>query len=328
MGLNESTHILGDWKEGFFPPESLRDKDEEMKTSNNDISMILQVWSNLSSSLPLQVKLPIGLGGSPLDFSVCFATFWVLGCINAAVQSLLVNYGGFPKDKSQQLVAASAVGILHSTLVVSGCCLLFVRRRYLPCEKMSEAPLWWQDASHALMQFCTGYMMYDFCAMIINGDVDPSDYAFLAHHAIVVVMITSARMVGAGHVAVMMLIVLGEVTNPFQNGYYMTSTALKLDCCKELGWLRTADYVTTFLFCVSYIFVRTFFGWAMFGHMTYSLFVHGKKNGIPIGLSIFWSVLKWAIAVVSIAWVQDCIRILQENYFTTGDASKDSSPDL
>ncbi|KAL7560459.1 hypothetical protein ACA910_020503 [Epithemia clementina (nom. ined.)] len=292
-----------------------------MKTRNNDIPLILQNWSRLSSILPLRLSFPLGPGGSQLDFSVCLSTFLLLGTLNAIVQVILVQYVGFPNEKSQQLVAASCVGILHSTIVVAGVLSLFSTRRYIPCEKMPEAPIWWQDACHAVLQFCTGYMIYDFTAVFVNGTIDSSDYPFLAHHIIVVIIITSARMVGAAHSSIMVMILVGEVTNPFQNLYYVTSNALACDCCKHIAWLKSLHYINTFLFCVSYIAVRTLPGWACFCHMTYHWIRHGKANGIPVWLMTFWAVLKWAIAFVSLAWVQDCANMLVQIYFSSSSST-------
>ena len=295
-----------------------------MKNRNDDL--ILQFWSNLSASLPLRLTLPIGPGGSQLDFTVCTATVFVLGCMNACVQYFLVNHVGFPHCKQQKTMAGSIVGIFHSTIIITGMTYLFLSRKYVPCEKMSAAPLWWQDSCHALLQFISGYMVYDFTAFFVNGNVDAEDYPFLAHHAIVFLMLTSSRVVGAGHFAMVMLIWLGEITNPFMNCHYITTTTLTFDCCKDIEWVHTLDYINTFLFCVSYIPVRTIIGWYWFVHISYHLFKYGRENGIPLWLTLTWEILKWTVGFSSYLWVQDCAVMLHEKYFS--EQAQVSAPDL
>jgi hypothetical protein len=57
--------------------------------------------------------------------------------------------------------SASLVATFHSLCLVPGLVACFLWYRYSPSERLDAAPRWWQEAAVALIQFCTGYMIYD-----------------------------------------------------------------------------------------------------------------------------------------------------------------------
>eukprot|EP00565_Helicotheca_tamesis_P008295 CAMPEP_0185738174 /NCGR_PEP_ID=MMETSP1171-20130828/32212_1 /TAXON_ID=374046 /ORGANISM="Helicotheca tamensis, Strain CCMP826" /LENGTH=74 /DNA_ID=CAMNT_0028409303 /DNA_START=1 /DNA_END=222 /DNA_ORIENTATION=+ len=74
---------------------------------------------------------------------------------------------------------------------------------------MKSHPQWWQDATTALLQFCTGYMLYDSINFFIIGRwvpgvgpvLEPSDYSFLGHHVATSFYMMSSLYIGAGHMS-------------------------------------------------------------------------------------------------------------------------------
>ena len=179
------------------------------------------------------------------------------------------------------------------------------------------APTWWQESVHVLLQFCTGYMLYDaiFSMLLPNNfQIKDDDVMFMGHHIITVLYMTSTRIIGAGHQSAMICMFLGEATNPFHNMWYFLEHCMSLSCCN--GPLsQAAEYVNTFIFASSYFVIRSVVGPAFLLHTCYDLFAHGRKD-IPIVVIMAWCLLMWAVELGSIPWIQECWNILQEGYFS------------
>lgn len=107
--------------------------------------------------------------------------------------------------------AASVAGVVHSSLLCPGLIAAFWSHSYNPSEHMSKAPhRWWQQSVDALLQFCTGYMIYDAIFIVMmRTDLslswvpafEPDDYLFLMHHMMTATYMTQARIYQAGHMS-------------------------------------------------------------------------------------------------------------------------------
>jgi len=167
-------------------------EDEDQTTQEEPIPVLLKPWVHLSRSLPLPFTIASALFLTVFDYSSAY---------------LFQKVSGWPSNECRT-IAGSLTTIFHSTVLVTGLgvCLL-TTEHYKPSGRMTEHPLWWRDAATALIQFCTGYMLYDACIQFVadrwvpgTGPVlSATDYMFLGHHAVTSFYMTSAMVVRAGH---------------------------------------------------------------------------------------------------------------------------------
>jgi len=159
---------------------------------DNPIPLLLRPWVHLSRSLPLSFTIASALFLTGFDYSSAFIVRKALG---------------WPYKESR-IIAGSVTTIFHSIVLVIGLSICLWRaEHYKPSGLMKDHPVWWRDAATALIQFCTGYMLYDSCVQFIadrwipgSGPVlKATDYMFLGHHAVTAFYMTSARLIQAGH---------------------------------------------------------------------------------------------------------------------------------
>jgi hypothetical protein len=279
------------------------------------IPRVAQIWRNVYHAVP---KVNFPFTNLPMSFSLASAAF--LFTLRMATEPLLTSVFHWPEGATPtKEAAASMVSICHSSLLCLGLIVSFQTQTYRPSQKLVEAPLWWQEFVDALIQFCTGYMIYDAIYNVIllrwsPGDLlptfGPDDYLFLGHHIVTSTYMISTRVIKAGHMSAMMCMLLGELTNPLHNMYMISNVALTLDCCNgDLSQQLFA--IISVSFAAMYFFFRVLFAPFFFLHITYDLLItkQGRTN-IPLTLNIFWNLMIWAVVFGSISWIQKCLGIL------------------
>lgn len=162
------------------------------RTIKEPIPLLLKPWVHLVRSLPFSFTMASALFLTVFDYSSAY---------------FFQKASGWP-PKECRTIAGSLTTIFHSTVLVTGLgvCLL-TAEHYKPSGRITEHPLWWRDAATALIQFCTGYMLYDSCVQFVadrwvpgsGPSLSAPDYIFLGHHAVTSFYMTSARMIRAGH---------------------------------------------------------------------------------------------------------------------------------
>lgn len=280
-----------------------------------EIPPICQFWRRTAARLP---KLTIG----GLDVSITVASAFFLVAARFMAEWLLVSVFGWPFNSiATKNAAASCGSMVHSTSLVLGLIVCFRSNKYNPTERLTDAPLWWQETVTALLQFCTGYMFYDGFLNILwlksqmqEGGMDSEDLMFLGHHVATVFYMTSVRLTEAGHQSAMICMLLGELSNPFQHSRYILEIAQSLDCCNgELS--RMAFEVARVCFAVVYCFLRAGLGPIFCAHVTLKLLWDGRRNGINVALVVVYVSLIWAIMWGSIPWITNCYSTLEEYGF-------------
>jgi hypothetical protein len=286
---------------------------------------LLKIWFSVSESLP-KIQL---LG---LDVNLTLATILFLTCLRQVFIGILIHLFAWPADSIRVVEAASSfVACFHSVNLVPALVLLFTQQPYQPSSKLSNAPLWWQTCVSALLQFCTGYMIYDGVLNILvhrQFQLSASDYLFLGHHVATALYMTSCRVLQQGHQTAMMCMLLGESTNPLHNLWYVSGFAKDAGVCCHSTVSILLTRAIEGLFCVAYCFMRAIVGPIVCLHMTVDLW---WKRTIPIAIVIIWTLLIWAVIVGSKPWIDDCWRILMEDYVAgglLGGASWTSSKEL
>lgn len=270
------------------------------------IPTVLVLWGKLLHTLPA-----LNIGG--LNFSITIAAAVFLACVRFAAEYLLTAVFGWPVDNALTAEAAgSAAAITHSTILVTGLYQCFKSHKYVPSEKLSVAPVWWQEGATSLIQLCTGYMIYDACVNILwpkrNLGLSSDDIMFLGHHVTTMLYMISTRVVGAGHQSAMMCMFLGELTNPLHNAYFIGEKAMQLSCCNG-PTARSIFRVVELIFSAAYLAIRGPIAPAYFAPITWDLWARGRHH-IPIWLITLWSVMIWAVLYFSIPWTVQCWNVL------------------
>lgn len=268
---------------------------------------LAKFWSNLHVFLTRSLNIRL----CQLDFSVTIASALVLSVVRYSLEFLLVTLFKWPVPSlATKKACSSLAAVCHSSILCPGLISCFLQHTYCPNENLRDTPLWYQRAADALLQFTTGYMLYDTVLnclwMSYSMEADTSEIpVFIVHHAITVFYMTSTRVVGAGHQSAMMCMLLGEITNPFHNSYYAAIEAQKLSCCSGGAFSHTLWHIIRLSFAVAYFGVRALVApWAL-AHLSWKLWVP-RNPRIPVILLIFWTFLIWVIEIGSLPYIKDC----------------------
>jgi len=196
---------------------------------------------------------------------------------------------------------------------------------------MDESPLWWQQTTYACMDLCTAYMIYDSIFIVLDanwyngGVLEMQDFLYLGHHFATSMYMSSTRWLGAGHSSAMMLMFLGEFTNPFQNIYCWIRFAVQIDAGRSI-WhtlLPTAEL----LFAIFYAFFRTFLGPGAMAHITYHLvFTPQGRSSVPIPITILWLIMGWGVLIGSVGWTMEAIEMAQDGLIVKYDQNFNYGP--
>lgn len=272
---------------------------------NDKIPALCAFWRNLYLSLPV-----IRIFG--LDVQLTLLSMVVLTTIRYAAEYTQIYLFGWPMNHmTTKIASASVSAIFHSLNLIPTLVLLLIHQPYVPSEHMSRAPKWWQDTTTAMLQFCTGYMIYDGLINILylkyEQGLEASDYMFLGHHFATSFYMTTARIYQSGHISAMMCMLVGECTNPLHNSFYFAEAALTLDCCNGP---RMQDFfnLIVVLFSSTYVVMRAIVGPLACLHMTSDLW---RKRTLPIWLLTIWSIMIWGVIFGSIPWIKDCWNMLR-----------------
>ena len=277
---------------------------------------VLQQWAWLYRAVP-KVHFPF----TDLDISITILSALYLYAIKLVGERILESFGWPPNSPVTMEASASIAGIVHSTTLVPGLIAALYSQPYVPSAKMGDAPQWWQDAVTALLQFCTGYMLYDGLVNIVilrwEVGMSASDWMFLGHHFATSFYMTSARILGAGHESALMCMLLGEATNPLHNSHMISELAqtLHFEANPLTHWIEV-------MFSAIYVVFRVVLGPLGMIHITYDLVVtkRGREN-IPLALKLAWLLMIWGVVFGSIPWIQDCITVLKKHY-TAGNVDE------
>ena len=282
-------------------------------------NVFVKIFMKLYYATPPMVVPVINLSYS---FSLVSAVFLLI--CRTIGEYIMVNVFNWPEGHEKTIESRSAISsICHSTILCTGLILAFTSYRpYSPSAKFSISPKWWQDYVDCLLQFCTGYMLYDALFNILllrwdimNGDLYPKyitfdDMLFLVHHIITTWYMSSTRIIQAGHMSAMCCMLLGELSNPLHNMYMMADNAITLDCCNgPIG--QQMHYVIEISFAVVYNILRVIIGPIAMIHLSYDILctTQGKTN-IPLGLRITWTCMVWIVIFGSFSWIMKCNDII------------------
>mmetsp|Transcript_95613 Transcript_95613/g.143238 ORF Transcript_95613/g.143238 Transcript_95613/m.143238 type:complete len:304 (+) Transcript_95613:124-1035(+) len=281
-------------------------------TKEEKLPWLLTTWRSLYLSMP-KFNFP----GTNLD--IAFTLFSAAFLIIARYSALWFFANILDYDATSAQESSGTFGsITHSTLLCPALMVGFMTHKYSPSEHRNHAPQWWVDFVDALLQFCTGYMVYDavfICFIRLEPGswipkIQPGDWLFLGHHACTTTYMTQNRVYKAGHMSAMLCMLLGELTNPLHNSYMMSEIAMGLDKGNAL-----VHYLIETSFAISYFAMRVVIAPVFFLHCSIDLlFSKNAKANLPLAVRCFWVLLIWSVEVGSISWIVRCYNIMQVNF--------------
>lgn len=248
----------------------------------------------------------------------------VFGLVRFTAEHVMVTTFHWPDNSVETKYAAACLAsIFHSTHLVPALLMCFLSsKEYNASAKLADEPIWWQEVSTALIQFCTGYMLYDAILNILwmklsmVGTLDATDILFLAHHIVTTSFMTSNRLLQKGHQAAMICMFWGEMTNPLHNAMLFLLAATQLDCCNG-EMTQAMFYSVNLAFSAFYVFIRSIAGPIALTHLLWNLWTRGMYH-IPLGFIMFWSLLVLVVAFGSISTIQECWDVVVRHYETYG----------
>ena len=278
---------------------------ESSTNCDQAIPSLVKLYLRLDKAIP-NIDFP----GTKLDIGA--TTFWVIfflivRCI--AVMPMFL-YAGWPQDSASTFDASGScvAGYFHSPQVVAlTFALITTQKPYNPSAVAKDAPKWWQDATDAALQLCTGYMVYDSvvlawtCHVPGQGFVLDSESAlFLAHHLATIFYMTTSRFCGAGQCSALTCIFLGELTNTAYSTYRIYGIAEKIGLTFSPFYAQFVMPVEVFSAAL-FLLLRTVIGPLMSVYVSYKLLADKSIGAYtPLALRLVWVVLIFAVLLGSI----------------------------
>lgn len=277
---------------------------------------ILKLWIDLYRSSP-KLYIP----GTEIDFGFSLVCAIPLTLLRLFFRHVFYYVGW---DHSADTLSASGCmpSICHSSLLVPGLLATLLSHKYVPSATLRGTPQWYQDSVHALLSFCTGYMIYDMFMSYFAEKWQPGqgpvltseDWMYVGHHVLTSLYMVSTRWAECGHISAMVLMFFGEASNPNMNIKLIVERAMKQDSFKGVSWLPTLYIYNDQVFSTIYILCRVFAASFVFPHLTYDLLVRGKKNA-PMWLIVVWLILCYGVQIGSIPLIFECIATLKNGPF-------------
>mmetsp|Transcript_3478 Transcript_3478/g.4839 ORF Transcript_3478/g.4839 Transcript_3478/m.4839 type:complete len:320 (-) Transcript_3478:116-1075(-) len=283
--------------------------DKKEISSDQNVPVVLKFWSNLYQTVP-KICIP----GTNLNFAVTILCTIIIFLIRVGFDKIYVNVMGWPANSPRKdFCAACSASIVHSIVLCIGLGKALACQKFSPSAKLCVFPQWWQDASTALLQLCSAYMIYDafFLFKDNNWVLDTSDYAFFGHHVATFVYMTQCRVYGAGHMSAMTLMFWGEITNPFQNTWNISKFAIQFEPEGSV-WHAIHPYLEL-SYAVAYFPIRAFVGPVRIIQITYDLMVtkQGRDN-LPLLVRLLWIFIIWTLILGSLPWTFEAFDMIRD----------------
>jgi len=280
--------------------------------------LILRMWATIYRATPQLVKIPF----TQVDITFSLLSFLFLHIIRVITTPIMVNTYGWPANhKLTNEAVASVVSMFHAALLVPSLYVCLRTQPYRPSAKFSESPSWWNDAAKALILLCNGYMIQDTLFGVFLANYTPGhgikitsdQIPFIAHHVITVSYMLSTIVVEAGHISAMILMFLGEFTNPMFNSYLMAVSTVNLDFC--CGMSEALFQPIAAINAFFYILFRAIISPPFILHLGYDLILtkEGRKN-LPLPLSIYFFTCGLIVLYGSVPWIADAWGLLKDTF--------------
>eukprot|EP00566_Odontella_aurita_P020456 CAMPEP_0113550080 /NCGR_PEP_ID=MMETSP0015_2-20120614/13788_1 /TAXON_ID=2838 /ORGANISM="Odontella" /LENGTH=360 /DNA_ID=CAMNT_0000450857 /DNA_START=145 /DNA_END=1227 /DNA_ORIENTATION=- /assembly_acc=CAM_ASM_000160 len=276
------------------------------------VPLPLRPWIASYRCVP-RIDIPL----TNLSVSFTFLSAALLIAIRLFVEWTLPRYFGWPSDghKITEEAAACMVSGVQATFLLGGLGACLFSQPYRPSARMEDHPSWWRDGANALIEFCTGYMIYDAVLLVgkawMKGESIPAgDIMYIGHHFATSYMMMGVRIMGAGHLSAMYLMFTGEMTSPLMNSHFVLRLAVRLKCCSGPlvhECLAYVEYAYAILYCVC----RIVLGPVGAAHLTYDLlFTKKGRRNVNVIVALTWMPMVWGVLVGSRPWIEEAVEML------------------
>ncbi|KAH7680878.1 TRAM/LAG1/CLN8 homology domain-containing protein [Dioscorea alata] len=237
--------------------------------------------------------------------SSMFPTFFLMFCLIYLIGRFIVFRNW---SMNQRREASSCfISLFHGTPAV-----------FLATSAILTHPSWGfafpnTNFDNLVLDYSIAYFTVDLLHYLI---LIPGDYLFIAHHlATLFVFVTCRYLVLHGAFALLVLLVLAEVTSPWQNVW----TLARIRKTESVNAARL-DKLLSFPFYSLYTLMRVIAGPLFFFKMS-AYYLSGQANDvIPNWVSVSWIVVVGAAIGVSILWISNLwIELYKE---TIGSSEK------
>lgn len=302
-------------------------EDSSSSSSSEGGPMIMKAWSYLYNAVPKVVFL-YGTNTS-MTLSLLFAVFFRI--LHLFVwKILLISILGFPSsDTNTRQSSVYIISIIHSLIITPSTFTALITQTPIPSQHISKSPKWWIDATHAIMEFTTGYFIYDgFFNSILPyygtpGGIPTSHKCFLGHHVGAGLCMVMARVTKSTHMSALTIMFFGEASNPAQNSRSLIKILLEMgDCCsspKMVGFYPYLDFTYGLLYSLIRIGVNP--GLCVYTTYDYLFTKQGRQN-ISKPVAAVWLFCFWGISIGSIPWCLEAAKIV-EDFIVDGPVEKE-----
>ncbi|KAL3511409.1 hypothetical protein ACH5RR_030810 [Cinchona calisaya] len=232
----------------------------------------------------MEIESPLLFNSPLLSFALMFSAIYCFGYF-----VLFKNWGSSRYEASSCLISS-----FHGTpaVILAIFSLIKSQNNLFPLDFPAQ-----NTSFHNLvLEFSMGYFIIDLLHYIIFF---PKDFLFMAHHLATLYVLATARyIVHHGAVSILGLLVLAEITSPFQNTWTLAGFR-KVDLPEAA---RFYEFLSPYFF-IFYSVVRGILG-PLYVIKMGAAFASGEADGlIPRWAWISWMVVIVAAIWVSILWV-------------------------
>lgn len=282
--------------------------------------LVLKFWATLQTATPKLCNVPY------LNFDITLTLLSVIffyGLRVLVLDPMMTGIFGFPSDEELTYRSiSSTVSMFHSIHLVLGVTFILITQPLVPSESMSVGPQWCKDASHGILQFCSGYMIYDSLISYIARSYVPGEgfmltgdeVNYLIHHFVSLTFMLIVRKIEAGHICTFIIIFFGEGTNPSMNFKMICDNARLLNCC-GVEKLQNLETVNKLVFSALYFFIRLPLASVVLPFFTYDLLFtdKGRKN-VPLFYALYFNISFYAVNFGSLPYVLKCWEDLKDAF--------------
>jgi len=186
----------------------------------------------------------------------------------------------------------------------------------------------YQQLARVTLTFSAAYMLYDAVFMLINaycygGDKEPYLVSFLLHHFGCCLVMFSVYFYGSGYTMLMVLIFLGEVTNPMQNALNICLHGLSNG--QKSPW-KTLRSVIEPIFAVFFAVIRLILGPPItlyyFYHFGYQTLTGSVVTNVPYLVGLVWCIVTLAMVHGSVPFAMEKLAVFSKKVAATKKKKK------
>jgi hypothetical protein len=280
--------------------------------TDDNVPFLARLWIGIYKRARPQVNFT----GTEVNIGFGIASFCFFVLVRIFVVKVLVDNGWSHSDITWHISSNLTGGIFHSPLLVPISFVLMLNAPYNPSSHMKDHPLWWQEATTAVLLYCAAYFVQDTVVDLVSlgvlgAELSKDTLVFLIHHLISIFYLISSLWLQAGQLSLLMIICFGECTNPIFNMYLACQHAKNEGYCNDSPF-HEFIVALEMLTCITYVPVRVILCPLIGLPMSYSLiFSKSAKLNLPLPIRLLWVAMIWATLLGSIPFAVSLVDVMK-----------------